>query len=211
MRDPYDDARFVRWLEQQATLQQTSQERSANACVAASFAVRMQRKIRIAQAQASMVVGALHTRRADVTGTIGEVVRVASAARCAPGVDNMAVAAGVGLEMWDEPCERWVELPKGVAKGGYVAVNVAGDSMTPVLFAGDVLLVKIGAPPKPGAIVVARHSDDGYVVKSVGAMNQAEIELESFNSNYAPFRIVNDRSLVVGTVSHVLRGADEAQ
>jgi SOS-response transcriptional repressor LexA len=202
---PYDDHRFIRWLEQQAILKQTARERSTNACVAASFAVRMRRTIKLAHARASLPVAPLRAREAEVVGTIGEVARAAATVRCAPWLTNMAVAAGIGREMWDEPCEHWVELPRGVPRSGHVALNVAGDSMTPVLVAGDVLLVNVGTPPKEGSIIVARHPDDGYVVKYVGRVSANEIELESFNPAYAPFRIANDRSLVVGTVSYVLR------
>jgi phage repressor protein C with HTH and peptisase S24 domain len=92
-----------------------------------------------------------------------------------------------------------------VARAEYVALNVIGDSMLPVLVPGDVLLVRTGKPAKVGALVVALHPDHGYVVKHVARVELTEIELVSFNPEYAPLRIANDPTLIFGTVSRVLR------
>lgn len=43
--------------------------------------------------------------------------------------------------------------------------RVSGDSMAPTLAAGDRLLVRYGAPVRPGAIVVARFADGTLAVK----------------------------------------------
>ncbi|GAA4112609.1 hypothetical protein GCM10022215_09080 [Nocardioides fonticola] len=45
------------------------------------------------------------------------------------------------------------------------AARVVGASMAPTLHAGDRVLVRHGAPPRPGAIVVARFPDGALVVK----------------------------------------------
>jgi hypothetical protein len=56
-------------------------------------------------------------------------------------VESLAVAAGTGREIWDEPCEQWVELPDGTGTGAHLALTVAGNSMTPCPHSGDVILV----------------------------------------------------------------------
>lgn len=43
--------------------------------------------------------------------------------------------------------------------------RVSGDSMAPTLAAGDRLLVRYGAPVRPGALVVARFADGTLAVK----------------------------------------------
>jgi phage repressor protein C with HTH and peptisase S24 domain len=114
---------------------------------------------------------------------------------------ELGVAAGVGRELWDEPCERWVELPRTLATGGkYVALTVSGSSMEPALHAGDVVLVSVGGGVRRDSIVVARRPEEGYVVKAVGRLTRRAIELRSLNPEFATFSIPRDEALIVGTV-----------
>jgi phage repressor protein C with HTH and peptisase S24 domain len=114
---------------------------------------------------------------------------------------ELGVAAGVGRELWDEPCERWIELPQTLAAGQkYVALTVSGSSMEPALHAGDVVLVSVGATVRRDSIVVARRPEEGYVVKAVGRLSRRAIELRSLNPEFAAFSIPRDDALIVGTV-----------
>ncbi|HLV26454.1 MAG TPA: S24 family peptidase [Gemmatimonadales bacterium] len=128
-----------------------------------------------------------------------EALQAAASEGCAPWLD-LGVAAGVGRELWDEPCEQWVRLPDDLPRGRFVALTVAGDSMEPLLHQGDVVLTEIGAPIRRDAIVVARRVDDGYVVKRVGEVAEREVELLSLNPEYPPMRIPREAGSVVGTV-----------
>ena len=87
--------------------------------------------------------------------------------RGAAPLAELGVAAGTGRELFDEPCDAWVTLPDGLPAARYVALRVVGDSMTPLLHSGDVVLVDLDAAVPPGAIAVARHPDHGSVVKRV--------------------------------------------
>ncbi|MEP7086754.1 MAG: S24 family peptidase, partial [Gemmatimonadota bacterium] len=114
---------------------------------------------------------------------------------------ELGVAAGVGRELWDEPCERWIELPETLAAGHkYVALTVSGSSMEPALHAGDVVLVSVGTSVRRDSIVVARRPEEGYVVKAVGTLSRRAIELRSLNPEFAAFSIPRDDTLIVGTV-----------
>ncbi|HEY0971332.1 MAG TPA: S24 family peptidase, partial [Gemmatimonadales bacterium] len=113
---------------------------------------------------------------------------------------ELRVAAGAGRELWEQGCDRWVELPEGLPRGRYVALGVWGDSMEPLLTAGDTVLVRLGAAPAPGAVVVARLADDGYVVKQVGRVTTRTIELRSLNPAYAPVRVRRVPDAVLGAV-----------
>jgi SOS-response transcriptional repressor LexA len=132
-------------------------------------------------------------------GTLAEVVAAAARVRHAPAIE-LSVAAGVGRELWDEPCERWIPLPEGTPDGKYVALRVTGDSMVPLLHDGDTILVKLGDELVPDAVVVARVPDGGYVVKRVGGLAGSRVELASLNPDYPPIVIPRDPSLVLGTV-----------
>ena len=112
---------------------------------------------------------------------------------------QLATAAGIGRELWDEDCDTWIALPGDLPRGRYVALNVKGDSMMPLLHDADVVLVNIAATAKPGDIVLARAAE-GYVVKRLTRIGSTGVELESLNSNCAPITIRDDSRPIVGVV-----------
>jgi SOS-response transcriptional repressor LexA len=198
--DPADpaNAAYFDWLAQELRDRQSPAERAEAEAHADRFVDRMRRRF-----AAERLV--LRTERGGPSSeVVGDGVGLANPAaparaRWAPFVES-DVAAGVGREVWDEPVERWVALPDGVPDGRYVAIRVSGDSMEPVLHAGDSVLVRLGPELARGSLVVARKPDDGYVVKQIGAVTEREVELLSFNPAYPPMHIARDTRLVVGTV-----------
>ncbi len=126
-------------------------------------------------------------------------VQAANAMSRAPHLD-LGVAAGPGRELWDEPCESWVDIPGDLPRGQFIALTVSGDSMVPLLHSGDVVLTQLGAAVRRDAVVVARRGDDGYVVKRVGDFDDWSIELVSLNPAYPPVRVPREADTVVGTV-----------
>ncbi|MEO8945843.1 MAG: S24 family peptidase [Gemmatimonadaceae bacterium] len=77
---------------------------------------------------------------------------------------------------------------------------MAGDSMTPWLRGGDVILISARKPVTLDCIVVARRADDGYVVKHVTRRDRTKLELSSFNKEYAPFDIERTPGAIIGVV-----------
>jgi hypothetical protein len=194
--DPGDAANavFHEWLARDAREGQRSAERRATEARAERFARRMQAIVLGTQLGVVMVHEApmVHEPRNGATTTVRE--------RLAPWPE-LGVAAGVGRELWDEPCERWVELPHTLATGSkYVALTVSGSSMEPALHAGDVVLVSVGGGVRRDSMVVARRPEEGYVVKAVGRLTRRAIELRSLNPEFATFSIPRDEALIVGTV-----------
>lgn len=201
--DGYDDERFIAWLEREH-----DGDRDVDATtrrIAESVASRTRARVRAARTGAELVTAPLRVREGSVVGSIMTVAERAAAARCAPWVDSLAVAAGVGRELWDEPCDRWVELPDAVPSGRYLALGVAGDSMLPHLHEGDVLVVDPRRRVTRDVLVVARRPDDGYVVKYVSRLTRGALELSSFNTAYAPFAIARVEGAVIGVVVARLR------
>ena len=113
------------------------------------------------------------------------VLDEAAAAGTAPLV-NLAAAAGAGRQLWDEPVEQWVVLPRGVPRARRIALRIAGESMAPLLRAGDTVLVDLDAALARGRVVVARHAgiDDGYLCKCVERVGRREVVLGSLDPAY---------------------------
>jgi SOS-response transcriptional repressor LexA len=138
-------------------------------------------------------------RPPPVDGPVAQVLDRASAERCAPAFD-LRVAAGVGRDLWDEPCTSWIELPEDVRNGQHIALTVAGESMEPLLHDGDTILLRLGPPIERDTVVVARHPDDGFVVKRVARVGARVVELASLHPGFAPIRIPRRDDLILGTV-----------
>lgn len=164
-----------------------------------SFVLRAQAKVRLQTIEARVPAAQLNIVSAEVRGTPRQIREIAAERRIAPLLD-LPVAAGVGRAIFDEPCDTWVELPKGVPRGEYVSLRITGDSMEPALSAGDVILVKTGSEVAPDTMVVANRGEDGCVVKYVASVEPERIELASLNPAYPPFFVPRDGHSIIGTV-----------
>ena len=199
--DPLDprNAPFLDWLAREARLGQTAAEWRETERGSRVFAERVLR--RVAAARASERHRVLCLDQAPITypaagnETGGRTLRE----RTTPWWD-LAVAAGVGRELWDEPPSAFVELPDEIGDGDYVALAVSGDSMVPLLHTGDTILVERGRDLAADQVIVARHPEHGYLVKRVGRVTPMRVELTSLNTDYPALEIPNDGSLVLGTV-----------
>jgi len=134
-----------------------------------------------------------------VPGALSRVLAPAADAGFAPRLE-LGIAAGAGRALWDEPCDSWIAIPDELPRGRYVALTVKGDSMLPLLHSDDVVLIRIGPEAARDSIIVARRPDDGYVVKRVGRVGPASIELLSLNPEFEPTLIERGEGTVAGTV-----------
>jgi phage repressor protein C with HTH and peptisase S24 domain len=187
------------WIAQDLRAGATSAERARDERDAAEFARRAVARLAVRRAEERLPQRPLRERAALVTGTVAQSLPLAMEQGCAVLLE-LAAAAGAGRELWDEPCDTWVELPAGVHGDRYVALRVDGDSMQPVLAPRDVILVQLDAAPVVDDLVVARRPDEGFVVKRVASLSPKRIELASFNEAYEPVMVRRDPSTVLGTV-----------
>jgi SOS-response transcriptional repressor LexA len=199
--DPEDprNAKFFEWYAREARERQTPAERRATEDLAQLFAARMVKRWQKEALGVRDGGGAPRIHRASVAATAANALELARAQAQAPCLD-MAVAAGAGRALWDEECTEWVEVPPDVPPGKHLALRVSGESMTPFLHDGDLILVKVGAELKSGSIVVARRPEDGYVVKRVGQLRRRSVELVSLNPEFEPIRLPRHPHLLLGTV-----------
>ena len=200
--DPTDPRHgpFFDWLARDARLRLTVAERRELERQAPLFAERVLRRVAAARAGTRHRVRCVNEApRSYSSAGEGEGDAAGTTERTTPWWD-LAVAAGAGRDLWDEPPSAFVELPDDVEDGRYVALTVAGESMAPLLHTGDTILVRLGPELAADQVVVARHPDRGYVVKRVGRVNAMRVELASLNADYPSLEIPNDASLVLGTV-----------
>jgi len=195
----YQDERFLSWLAKDLESGLSHDERTKDERIAAEFARRALTRMAVRRAEKALPLRKLRERSAPISATVAQALPAASREHCATILD-LAVAAGEGREIWDEPCDRWLELPDDVPAGRYVALRVAGDSMTPVLGPREVILIQLDATPRIDDLIVARLPDQSHVVKRVASIKGGRIELASFNAEYESIFVAHNPSPVVGTV-----------
>jgi len=193
------DERFLFWLANDLRAGLGHDQRSRDERDAAEFAWRALTRLKVRLAERRLPRRKLRERDATINATLAHAIPAANRERCATILD-LAVAAGSGRELWDEPCDRWLELPEDVPSGRYVALRVAGDSMAPVLGPREVILIELDATPRVDDLIVARLPDQSHVVKRVASMKGPTMELASFNPEYESIFVARDPSPVVGTV-----------
>jgi SOS-response transcriptional repressor LexA len=195
----YQDEQFLLWLAKDLSSGLSHEERAKDERDAAEFAQRALRRLNVRRAEKALPLRKLRERAASVRATVAQALGAAATEHCATILD-LAVAAGEGREIWDEPCDGWLELPDDIPSGRYVALRVAGDSMAPLLGPREVILVQLDAAPRIDDLIVARLPDQSHVVKRVASMKGGRIELASFNPIYESIFVSGSPSPVVGTV-----------
>lgn len=120
------------------------------------------------------------------------------------------VKAGLPSEAIEDVID-WEEIPKDWLKGGreYFALEISGDSMSPRMEEGDVIIVQKQQWCNSGDIVVVRVNGEDATVKKVVKQDNG-ILLVAYNSSYPPIFYSNEqmRSLPVEYLGKVveLRG-----
>jgi SOS-response transcriptional repressor LexA len=195
----WQDEPLLRWLADDLQAGLALAERERDEAAAAAFAHALHERRAADRARERFPARELRYREAAVIAPIADAVVMAGAARCAAVLD-LAAAAGAGRELWDDPCDTWLELPPDLPNGKHVSIRVEGDSMEPVLKSGDLILVKLDAVPVVDDLVLARRPNAGFVVKRVSAITPREVELSSFNAAYPPFTMRRGSASILGTV-----------
>jgi hypothetical protein len=194
----YVDERVVGWLAREVSSPHRSSDGWSPARVRAA-ATRLRARAEAARLKVRLVAGSPPVERAAQPGMIADVMEAARALRAAPRLE-LGAAAGVGRDLWDEPCEQWVRVPDDAPAGSYVSLRVVGESMDPLLHTGDSVLVQVGSKVARDTVVLARVPDAGYVVKKVGKVTRALLELLSLNDAFPPIVVPRDEHTIVGTV-----------
>lgn len=100
------------------------------------------------------------------------------------------VVAGIPIEAVEEILD-YEEIPEKLAKQGeFFALQIKGDSMSPRMQEGDVVIVKQQNDADSGDVVIAKVNGDDACCKKL-IKHEEGITLQSFNPNYAPMYFSN--------------------
>lgn len=104
------------------------------------------------------------------------------------------VAAGIPIEAITD-VEDWEEIPADMAKTGeFAALRIRGDSMSPRMEDGDVVIVRIQEDCNSGDIAVVMINGCDATCKRLVKTTDG-IRLESFNPAYKPMTFTNQEVL----------------
>jgi len=216
-RDPdsplWGDRQFLDWLaaelhairpghatrEPSSVLRRSVRRKKSDDAALLAEADAMIARVRARRLRVRRAIGRPRLRAPSTDGTPSTVLSDAAVVRAAPMVD-LAVAAGSGRELWDEPVESWIDVPLELEGGPFLALSISGDSMVPLVHTGDTVLVRVSPVVRMNTVVVARHPEDGYVCKWVRSVGRRRLTLASLDPSRADVVIPHDRSLIVGTV-----------
>lgn len=119
------------------------------------------------------------------------------------------VAAGIPINAIEEIIDT-EEITEGLAQTGtFFGLKIKGDSMTPNICDGDIVIVRQQDDAESGDIVIATINGDEATCKRLRKYTQG-IELISNNPSYAPFEFSNEEILnkpvkIIGKVVELRR------
>lgn len=102
----------------------------------------------------------------------------------AGGEDHIAFAH-------DQVLDR-IEVPAGITRGEAVAIRVAGDSMEPRLYSGEVVIVGLDVPPQRNGDCVVELKDGTAIVKQYQGRRDGFVFLRQLNPDQE-VRLSQDR------------------
>lgn len=91
----------------------------------------------------------------------------------AAGPDRVVIASDQVLEH--------IEVPYGLTRGETIAIRVAGDSMEPRLYSGELVIVELGVPPSRGGDCVVELKDGTALVKQYQGIRDQYAFLRQLN------------------------------
>ena len=103
------------------------------------------------------------------------------------------VAAGTPIEANQDNIVGEEKIPRNLARrGDFYALVIKGDSMEPMLFDGDTVIVREQPDAEHGELVVATINGDDATCKKLYKLPGGGIQLHSLNPAYEPFTFSED-------------------
>ena len=120
----YKDPRFASWLanEARASVESQLEHDPWTRAEADDLAQRIRRAVLAERSGVRQISGSPVSVPPPEIESVTTGFVAASQRGSAPWV-QLATAAGIGREIWDEECDSWVSVPDDLAPGKYVALN----------------------------------------------------------------------------------------
>lgn len=123
-----------------------------------------------------------------------------------------SVQAGLPTDSGDLCFDEYVEVPGTLPKDCY-ALRVTGDSMSPLMDEGDVVIVDPNRWPKPGDCIVARSDLENLAEATVkryypvgfDSEGREVFEARPFNDMYPVMHSAHQKLEVIGTVCKLIK------
>jgi phage repressor protein C with HTH and peptisase S24 domain len=114
--------------------------------------------------------------------------------------EDVRAAAGSGEMIFEEAADHRIAVPRAILPtwvhpSGLICIRAAGDSMTPTLNDGDLILLDRKHTEPRNKQVFVIHTDDGLVVKRLRE-DDGGWEMASDNPAYLPRRVVEEDRIV---------------
>lgn len=115
------------------------------------------------------------------------------------------VAAGIPIEAIEDVID-YEEISEDMAKRGeFFGLRINGDSMLPMIYKNDIVIVRQQPDAETGDVVIVRINGDSATCKQLRKLSDGAIELISMNPSYAPMffsreDVINKPVEIVGKV-----------
>lgn len=131
----------------------------------------------------------LNCKRSDLMEPYGKAVKNISVGVKIPVLGK--VAAGIPIEMIEDILD-FEEIPEIIGRTGeYFGLKIRGNSMSPRINEGDVVIVRKQSDADSGDVVIAQVNGNEATCKKLIKYKEG-ISLVSFNSEYEPMYFSND-------------------
>ena len=96
------------------------------------------------------------------------------------------VAAGIPIEAVEDIID-YEEISEDMAKRGeFFGLRINGDSMLPMIYKGDIVIVRQQPDAETGDVVIVRINGDNATCKQLRKLSDGALELISMNPSYSP-------------------------
>lgn len=151
-------------------------------------------------------------RKSEASKIAATIAPAASAVKLTRVPLLSCVQAGLPTDHGDLCHDEFVEIP-GTLPNGCYALKVAGDSMSPLIDEGDVVIVDPNRWPKPGDCIVARSELENlseatikrYYPVGFDETGREVFEARPFNTEYATMHSAHQKLEVIGTVCKLIK------
>lgn len=117
----------------------------------------------------------------EIKRFFGDDVQPAPTTQLIPVYGYAAAGGGDRVSIASDQVLDRIEVPAGLTRGDTIAIRVAGDSMEPRLYSGELVIVGLGVPPTRNGDCVIEMKDGTALVKQYRGQRDGVVFLHQLN------------------------------